>query len=73
MSQAQLYELIIQAKHDDKAAILEIIGRFEPKIKKSLHQTSLQNREDLKQELILKLIEVIQSFDLNVQNNEESY
>lgn len=64
MSPELLYDLLIQAKSDDKTAILKIINRFEPKIKKSLQQTNVQNRDDLKQELITKFIEIIQSYDL---------
>lgn len=58
-----MYELLEQAKEKDKDALLEIIIKFQPKIKKSLHQTSPQDREDLEQELIVKIIEVIHSID----------
>jgi hypothetical protein len=68
---SQLYDLLTKAKHEDNVAMLKIINRFEPKIKKSLYQTSIQNREDLKQELIVKFIEVVQTFELNVQSTEE--
>lgn len=65
MNQVHLYELIAQAQENDKQAMMEIIYRFEPKIKKSLHQTSFQNRDDLKQELIVKFIEVVHTFSLD--------
>ncbi|WP_342424621.1 helix-turn-helix domain-containing protein [Paenibacillus sp. FSL E2-0178] len=68
---SQLYDLLTKAKQEDNIAMLKIINRFEPKIKKSLYQTSIQNREDLKQELIVKFIEVVQTFELNVQSTEE--
>ncbi|WP_445671657.1 hypothetical protein [Paenibacillus sp. FSL R7-0331] len=32
--------MLIQAKRDDNTAMLNIINRFEPKIKKSLYQTN---------------------------------
>ena len=35
----------------------ELLNMFEPKIKKSLHQTSYEKREDLEQEIKLKIYE----------------
>jgi len=59
-----LYDLLILARdNNDNDAVLQIIQRFKPKIKKSLYQTSLKNREDLEQELITKFIEVIHSYE----------
>lgn len=58
-----MYELLQQAKEKNKDALLEIIIKFQPKIKKCLHQTTSQDREDLEQELVTKIIEVIHSFD----------
>lgn len=58
-----LRELISQAKGNNQQAMMEIIYKFEPKIKKSLHQTSFQNRDDLRQELIVKFIEVVQNWE----------
>jgi len=37
--------------------IMEVIKEFTPKIKKSLFNTSYQSREDLEQEIKLKIIE----------------
>lgn len=37
--------------------MLIIIENFTPKIKQCLHQTSYQDREDLEQEIKLKIIE----------------
>ncbi|WP_091012043.1 MULTISPECIES: helix-turn-helix domain-containing protein [Paenibacillus] len=59
-----LNDLIFQAKRNNTQAMMEIIQRFEPKIKKSLHQTSFQNRDDLKQDLIVKFIEVVHNWDI---------
>ncbi|RAW09749.1 helix-turn-helix domain-containing protein [Paenibacillus taichungensis] len=59
-----LNDLISQAKRNNTQAMMEIIQRFEPKIKKSLHQTSFQNRDDLKQDLIIKFIEVVHNWDI---------
>ncbi|MEK5183433.1 helix-turn-helix domain-containing protein [Paenibacillus sp. FSL P4-0288] len=59
----ELYELLVLARKNDNDAVMQIIQRFKPKIKKSLYQTSPKNREDLEQELITKFIEVIQSYE----------
>ncbi|MEJ3719941.1 helix-turn-helix domain-containing protein [Paenibacillus polymyxa] len=61
----ELYDLLNQAKSNNQTAVLEIIEKFEPKIKKSLQQTTIQNQEDLRQELVTKFIEVLYSFDIN--------
>lgn len=59
-----LYQLASKAKEDNEA-IEKIVKIFTPKIKKTLLQTSFQNRNDLEQELILKLINLIKMYDLN--------
>ncbi|WP_051290028.1 helix-turn-helix domain-containing protein [Paenibacillus massiliensis] len=59
-----LRELIVKAKRNNQQAMMEIIYRFEPKLKKSLMQTNFQNRDDLKQELIVKFIEVVHGWDM---------
>ncbi len=53
-----LYQLAIDSKCDQDA-IEKILKAFKPKIKKTLQQTSLQNRADLEQELQLKLVKII--------------
>lgn len=60
----ELYDLLVLAQHDDHDAIVTIIQRFMPKIKKSLYQTSTNYREDLEQELITKCLEIIRSYKL---------
>ena len=42
----------------------EIILRFTPTIQKSLYQTSVQERNDLKQEIKLKIIEAVYKYDI---------
>lgn len=39
----------------------EVIEILTPKIKKELYQTDVQNRKDLEQELLLMIIETIQT------------
>jgi hypothetical protein len=46
-------------------ALEEIVNAFEPKIIHSLNQTSWQEREDLKQELILNIIIIVDSYDID--------
>ncbi|WCT56426.1 helix-turn-helix domain-containing protein [Paenibacillus kyungheensis] len=60
-----LAKLLIQAQqHQDPEVTLHILESFTPKIKASLRQVSADYRDDLKQELYLKMIEVIQTFDI---------
>ncbi|WP_238655565.1 helix-turn-helix domain-containing protein [Paenibacillus piscarius] len=59
-----LMNLIKKAKQKDRAAIATIIDKFTPKIQKSLYQTNAQNRNDLRQEVNLKMIEAINKYDL---------
>ncbi|QAS54848.1 helix-turn-helix domain-containing protein [Halobacillus litoralis] len=58
-------ELIEWSQQGDEQSTLKIIRKVEPKIKKSLKQTLSQDRENLEQELIIKTIKIIQSFDTN--------
>ncbi|KAA8748209.1 helix-turn-helix domain-containing protein [Paenibacillus sp. UASWS1643] len=59
-------DLLIQAQqHHDQEATLHILESFVPKVKASLLQVPLEHREDLEQELYVKMIEVIQSFDIS--------
>ena len=60
-----LYQLVKRAPRDNEA-LLKIIKQFEPKIAKSLYLTSQSSRDDLSQELMLKLVESIRKYD--VQN-----
>ena len=57
-------ELLIHAQlHNDKNAKLQILECFTPKINSSLHQTNFEYREDLKQDLYVSILEVIQRFE----------
>ena len=61
----RLYLLLRKSQRNDKKALLCILEQFEPKIRKSLCQTSKNNREDLYQELKLRVIKLINNYDLN--------
>lgn len=59
-----LYQLAIESKENNEA-IEKMLKIFTPKIKKTLLQTNSQNREDLEQELQLKLVNLIKIYDLD--------
>jgi hypothetical protein len=64
-----LYELTRSAQNNNKDALLLIIQRFSPKIKKSLFHTTYQDQGDLEQELKLKIIKAILEYDLESTPN----
>lgn len=59
-----LYQLVVESKEDNRA-IEKILKIFKPKIKKTLLQTGLQNREDLEQELQLKIMNLIKTYNVD--------
>lgn len=62
-------ELLMKAQlHNDQEATAQILDSFTPKIKASLHQVPVDHREDLRQELYVKMIEVIQWFGISELN-----
>ncbi|WP_374019833.1 helix-turn-helix domain-containing protein [Paenibacillus thiaminolyticus] len=61
----KLGKLLEKAKNKDKEAMEEIILRFTPTIQKYLYQTSVQERNDLKQEINLKIIEAVYKYDIS--------
>jgi DNA-directed RNA polymerase specialized sigma24 family protein len=59
-----LYELVKEAK-DDNTALQTIINMFEPKLKKSIFLTNSNDREDLAQELKVKMVSYIKGYDID--------
>lgn len=59
-----LVTLIREAKNNDTRALEDIIIMFAPKVNKSLFQTSRQERDDLKQEVCMKIIEAVYVYNL---------
>jgi hypothetical protein len=59
-----LYQLMDSQDNNIRNAS-KIIELFNPKIRKSVLQTAPQEREDLAQELKIKLFESILSYDMN--------
>jgi len=58
-----LFTLVKQSQTDNHS-LLKVIDLFSPKIHRSLQQTSLQNREDLAQDLKIKLLVWIKNYDV---------
>lgn len=61
---SNLYHLMQKAQSKNPEALSKLLQMFEPKLKRSLLQTSKQDREDLEQELRIKIMEVIYKYDL---------
>ncbi|RSL30329.1 hypothetical protein D7Z54_26590 [Salibacterium salarium] len=58
-------DLVLKARDNDKDAMYHILEHFEPFIQKSLKQTSMQEKEDLRQELRLVCLESIYQFRID--------
>lgn len=60
-----LLPLVKKAKQNNSEAMLMILKLFERKIYYELKQTTFQEREDLSQDLCLKMIETVQNYNLD--------
>lgn len=60
-----LVSLIKKAKNNDRSAMQNILTLFKPKLEKCLNQTSYQEREDLKQEVNMKIVAAILRYNLD--------
>lgn len=58
----RLYYLIQQAKTRDMESMNEIIHRFDPKIKNTSKFTGNHEREDLEQELKIRVVKAVDKF-----------
>ncbi|QQK81364.1 helix-turn-helix domain-containing protein [Salicibibacter cibi] len=52
-----------EAQRGDREKLATLIHQFEPKIRNCLWQTTPGERDDLRQELMLKLIEITLHYD----------
>lgn len=52
-------------KHINSEELINILEEFQPKIKKSLKNTNFQDREDLEQEINIKIIEKLTTVKFN--------
>ncbi|MBB6450268.1 DNA-directed RNA polymerase specialized sigma24 family protein [Geomicrobium halophilum] len=69
---ADVQDYIKEAQAGDRQKLALLAEKFEPKVRKCLLQTTPQERDDLRQELMLKVIELTLSFDTrNVPTFEE--
>lgn len=59
-----LYTLVKQARSDNNSLVI-ILDLFAPKIGRSLLQTKRQEREDLSQELKIKLLDCIRNYEVD--------
>lgn len=59
-----LYELVKESKCNT-VALETIINLFEPKLKQKLYMTNPNEREDLAQELKIKMIKYITGYDID--------
>ncbi|MBM7095738.1 helix-turn-helix domain-containing protein [Bacillus sp. H-16] len=55
--------LIESSQKGNEESTLKIIQKLEPKIRKSLYQTDFQERDNLEQELRIKTMTIVHSFD----------
>jgi len=69
----RLYTLLQQAKNEDKEGLSAILNQFEKKIEAELRQTSPQNRDDLRQELVIKVMEAVEKYSVEDVPNFEQF
>ena len=70
----RLYTRLQQVKQDEKEGLSHIIAQFEKKIEAELRQTSPQYRDDLRQELFMKIIEAVEKYNVeDVPNLQAIY
>ncbi|PFG15254.1 helix-turn-helix domain-containing protein [Bacillus sp. es.036] len=69
----RLYTLLQQAKNEDKEGLSGILNQFEKKIEAELRQTSPQNRDDLRQELVIKVMEAVEKYSVEDVPNFEQF
>lgn len=59
-----LYTLVKQSRADNNSLVI-VLDLFAPKIYRSLLQTKRQEREDLSQELKMKLLDCIRNYEVD--------
>ncbi|MCA0170549.1 helix-turn-helix domain-containing protein [Bacillus sp. RAR_GA_16] len=69
----RLYSALQRAKQKDEEGLKEVIQQFEKKIEAELRQTSLQNRDDLRQELVIKVMEAVEKYKMEDVPNFEQF
>ncbi|WP_226654454.1 helix-turn-helix domain-containing protein [Guptibacillus hwajinpoensis] len=69
----RLYSALQLAKQKDEEGLKEVIHQFEKKIEAELRQTSFQNRDDLRQELVIKVMEAVENYKMEDVPNFEQF
>lgn len=57
-----LLTLVKRAQNNDEIAMVEIIEKFEPRIRKSLRFTNIAAREDIRQEIVFRMIRAVKTY-----------
>ncbi|TKD70569.1 helix-turn-helix domain-containing protein [Pseudalkalibacillus hwajinpoensis] len=73
MTNARLYKLLQQAKQSDEEALELIFSQFEKKIEAELRQTPFEYRDDLRQELYVKILEAVEKYNMEEVPNFEQF
>ena len=63
MNKVQMRHYVKEAQRGDRETLACLIQQFEPSIRNCLRQTTPGERDDLRQELMLKLIEITLHYD----------
>ncbi|MCF6138971.1 helix-turn-helix domain-containing protein [Pseudalkalibacillus berkeleyi] len=59
-----LDELVRNAQRNDSQAMEQLLKRLDPKIKHSIHSIEKKYQEDVEQEVKLKIMEAVQTYEL---------
>lgn len=59
-----LFTLVKQARADNHSLVI-VLDLFAPKIGRALQQTKRQDREDLSQELKIKLLDCVRNYEVD--------
>ncbi|MDP4551489.1 helix-turn-helix domain-containing protein [Alkalihalobacillus macyae] len=73
MTNARLYALLQQAKQNEDEALELIFSQFEKKIEAELRQTPYEYRDDLRQELYVKILEAVEKYSIEEVPNFEQF
>ncbi|MFU7590326.1 helix-turn-helix domain-containing protein [Priestia sp. RMT2NF4] len=60
-----LYELVNKVKSGDEEASRRLLKKLEPKLNKAVQNFSLHEREDVKQDLKIKILSAVKTFDFS--------
>ncbi|WP_430108866.1 helix-turn-helix domain-containing protein [Paenibacillus sp. B1-33] len=60
-------------KEDDNEALVELLDIFEPKIKKSLRTVKYMNKEDIRQEIKIRIICAVRKYKFDEINGIEEF